>query len=64
MHGHELRNPLAPIVTATQSMALRGSGAMEKERKRVLDFVAAYPGERRQPASSSTDGDGDGELSA
>ncbi len=32
MLGHELRNPLAPILTATQLMRLRGSDANEKER--------------------------------
>ncbi|MGZ5261405.1 MAG: ATP-binding protein, partial [Burkholderiales bacterium] len=32
MLGHELRNPLAPIVTAVQLMRLRGDGALEKER--------------------------------
>jgi PAS domain-containing protein len=30
--GHELRNPLAPIVTPLQLMRLRGDGAMAKER--------------------------------
>jgi signal transduction histidine kinase len=30
--GHELRNPLAPIVTALQLMRLRDDGAMAKER--------------------------------
>jgi PAS domain S-box-containing protein len=33
MLGHELRNPLAPIVIATEVMALRGAGALEEERK-------------------------------
>jgi PAS domain S-box-containing protein len=33
--GHELRNPLAPIVTATELMALRGRGVMEKERQTI-----------------------------
>lgn len=32
MLGHELRNPLAPIVTALQLMALRGEEAAVKER--------------------------------
>jgi PAS domain S-box-containing protein len=32
MLGHELRNPLAPIVTALHLMRLRGGGAMERER--------------------------------
>ena len=30
--GHELRNPLAPIVTALQLMQLRGAAAVERER--------------------------------
>jgi PAS domain S-box-containing protein len=30
--GHELRNPLSPIVTALQLMKLRGSGELERER--------------------------------
>ena len=30
--GHELRNPLAPMLTALQLMRLRGGGALEKER--------------------------------
>ena len=33
MLGHELRNPLAPIRTALQLMALRGGGDTTKERK-------------------------------
>ena len=32
MLGHELRNPLAPIVTALHLMRLRGGGALERER--------------------------------
>ena len=32
MLGHELRNPLAPIVTALQLMKLRGGEALQKER--------------------------------
>ncbi|HEY0707886.1 MAG TPA: ATP-binding protein [Polyangia bacterium] len=32
MLGHELRNPLAPIVTALQLMRLRGGDVFEKER--------------------------------
>jgi PAS domain S-box-containing protein len=32
MLGHELRNPLAPIVTALQLMRLRGATAVERER--------------------------------
>jgi signal transduction histidine kinase len=31
MLGHELRNPLAPIVTGLQIMRLRGGGAQERE---------------------------------
>jgi PAS domain S-box-containing protein len=36
MLGHELRNPLAPILTAVQLMALRGDSAALKERT-VID---------------------------
>ncbi len=36
MLGHELRNPLAPILTALQLMRLRGAGAVERERE-VID---------------------------
>jgi signal transduction histidine kinase len=32
MLGHELRNPLAPIVTALDLMRLRGAGVLERER--------------------------------
>ena len=32
MLGHELRNPLAPILTALQLMRLRGDTASERER--------------------------------
>jgi signal transduction histidine kinase len=32
MLGHELRNPLAPIITALQLMRMRGMGGAEKER--------------------------------
>ena len=32
MLGHELRNPLAPIVTALQLMKLKGAGALTRER--------------------------------
>jgi signal transduction histidine kinase/ActR/RegA family two-component response regulator len=32
MLGHELRNPLAPIVTALDVMRLRGAGVLEQER--------------------------------
>ena len=34
MLGHELRNPLAPILTALQLLRLRGIDAGERERKR------------------------------
>ncbi|MBI2771640.1 MAG: response regulator [Burkholderiales bacterium] len=33
MLGHELRNPLAPISTAVQLMAMRGDGSTEHERR-------------------------------
>jgi len=33
MLGHELRNPLAPIVTALQMMKLRGDGRLTKEQQ-------------------------------
>ena len=33
MLGHELRNPLAPILTALQLMRLRGIGGAERERE-------------------------------
>jgi CheY-like chemotaxis protein/nitrogen-specific signal transduction histidine kinase len=36
MLGHELRNPLAPILTALQLMRLRGNNIFEKERA-VID---------------------------
>jgi signal transduction histidine kinase/DNA-binding response OmpR family regulator len=36
MLGHELRNPLAPILTALQVMTLRGDAGAEKERA-VID---------------------------
>jgi signal transduction histidine kinase len=32
MLGHELRNPLAPIVTALHLMRMRGDGTLERER--------------------------------
>src|SRR5690606_21453333 len=35
MLGHELRNPLAPIVTALQLMNLRGGGTFERERELI-----------------------------
>jgi PAS domain S-box-containing protein len=33
MLGHELRNPLSPILTALQLMKLRGGGGLERERE-------------------------------
>ena len=36
MLGHELRNPLAPILTALQLMQLRGNDVFEKERQ-IID---------------------------
>jgi PAS domain S-box-containing protein len=41
MLGHELRNPLAPIVTATELMKLRGADLLEKERK-VIERQAQH----------------------
>jgi signal transduction histidine kinase/ActR/RegA family two-component response regulator len=35
MLGHELRNPLAPIVTALQLMQLRGDESLQKERTMI-----------------------------
>jgi PAS domain S-box-containing protein len=35
MLGHELRNPLAPIVTATELMAMQYGGVMVEERKTI-----------------------------
>ena len=32
MLGHELRNPLSPILTALQLMKLRGEAGTERER--------------------------------
>ncbi len=40
MLGHELRNPLAPIVTALELMKLRGSGETTKERAIIERQVA------------------------
>ena len=40
MLGHELRNPLAPIVTALQLMQLRNPGASEEERRIIERQVA------------------------
>jgi PAS domain S-box-containing protein len=39
--GHELRNPLAPIVTALHLMRLRGPGVLERERD-VIDRQARH----------------------
>ena len=36
MLGHELRNPLAPIVTAVELMAARGDAGLERERS-IID---------------------------
>jgi PAS domain S-box-containing protein len=33
MLGHEMRNPLSPILTALQLMKLRGGGGLERERE-------------------------------
>lgn len=41
MLGHELRNPLAPIMTAVQLMRLRGIPAVEKERQ-VIERQASH----------------------
>jgi signal transduction histidine kinase/ActR/RegA family two-component response regulator len=35
MLGHELRNPLAPIITATELMAMQGDAVMVEERKTI-----------------------------
>ena len=40
MLGHELRNPLAPIVTALHLMKLRGGDALQKERTVIERQVA------------------------
>ena len=43
MLGHELRNPLAPISTALELMALRGGDALRKERdvvRRQVDHLS------------------------
>ena len=41
MLGHELRNPLAPIVTALDLMRLGGAGVLEQERAIIERQVAA-----------------------
>src|SRR5262249_19231158 len=41
MLGHELRNPLAPILTATDLMKLRGDGTTERERD-IIERQAKY----------------------
>jgi PAS domain S-box-containing protein len=43
MLGHELRNPLAPIMTALELMALKASGVLHKERdviRRQVDHLS------------------------
>jgi PAS domain S-box-containing protein len=40
MLGHELRNPLAPIITALQLMKLRGGDALQKERTVIERQIA------------------------
>ena len=37
MLGHELRNPLAPILTATQLMQLRGEGSFFEKERTVIE---------------------------
>ena len=39
MLGHELRNPLAPILTTLQVMKLRGDGIFEQERALIARQV-------------------------
>ena len=39
MLGHELRNPLTPILTALQLMELRGSATFERERSIITRQV-------------------------
>ena len=48
MLGHELRNPLAPILTALQLMRLRGGTALEQRahRHRAPDAAPGPPGRR------------------
>ena len=41
MLGHELRNPLSPILTALQLMKLRGGGGLERERA-VIERQVGY----------------------
>jgi PAS domain S-box-containing protein len=41
MLGHELRNPLSPILTALQLMKLRGGGGLERERE-VIERQVGY----------------------
>jgi signal transduction histidine kinase len=40
MLGHELRNPLAPIVTALDLMRLQGAGVLERERAVIARQVS------------------------
>ena len=39
MLGHELRNPLAPMVTTLELMALRAPGVLERERRTIARQV-------------------------
>jgi signal transduction histidine kinase/two-component SAPR family response regulator len=44
MLGHELRNPLAPILTALQLMKLRGGGSVSREREVIERQVSHLVG--------------------
>ena len=48
--SHELRNPLAPILTAAQLMQLRGDVATPHEREVILRQAAAPGAAGRRPA--------------
>ena len=50
MLGHELRNPLAPILTALQLMRLRGVQGADKERAVIERQVKHVVASRRRPA--------------
>ncbi len=50
MLGHELRNPLAPIVTALQLMRLRGDETLQKERTVIERQVRPPRAAGRRPA--------------
>ena len=62
MLGHELRNPLSPILTALQLMKLRGEPGSERERTvierqvdhltRLVDDLLDVVAHRAGPASS------------